>query len=187
MTTTFEDFKAERYNEPPYDLLHNPQGFGRGNGSDISAHLPFLEFLARNCNVITELGTRDCYSTAAFISGKPQLDVSYDIEERQAMKQLASLDLPCKWELRLVSSVDPATVIPISDLLFIDTLHTYGQVKEELRLHATRVTRWIVFHDTVSFPEINQAINEFLESNKVWQKVYDAKFNHGLIVLETAR
>src|SRR6478752_7521914 len=112
MTTTFEDFRAQRYNEPPYDLSYNTLGFARSTGSDISAHLPFLEFLARQCSTIVELGTRDCYSTSAFIAGKPNLVVSYDIEERPAMRQLASLDLPCKWELRLQSSVDRNTVIP---------------------------------------------------------------------------
>jgi hypothetical protein len=76
---TFEEFKAARYNESPYDFLHNQQGFARPHGSDISAHLPFLEYIASHCWYIVEFGTRDCYSTVAFLSGKPNSVTSYDI------------------------------------------------------------------------------------------------------------
>jgi hypothetical protein len=182
---TFEEFKHTRYNEAPYDLHTNPIGFDRHVGSDISAHLPFLEFLAKQCRTIVEFGTRDCYSTCAFLAGKPLWLKSYDIEITHSIRTLQTMtDLPCKWVFEQKSTIDPQTVIPLCDLLFIDTLHTYKQVKEELCLHADKVDRFILFHDTVSFPEINHAIQEFIDEHLTWHKVYEAKFNHGLLLLE---
>lgn len=188
---TFEEFKQERYQEAPYDLASNPYGFNRVAGSDISAHLPMLEYLASRCSVITEFGTRDCYSTCAFIAGCADSWLtgkgtvfSYDIITTPAIQELRQLDLPCEWVFNQHSSIQEGFKIFHSDLLFIDTDHTYEQVTAELK-HANLVGRYIVFHDTFSFPAIVPAINEFLaKHNKEWKKIYEVKFNHGLTVLE---
>jgi hypothetical protein len=185
---TFEEFKQERYQEAPYDLASNPYGFNRLGGSDISAHLPFLEYLAGQCSIITEFGTRDCYSTAAFIAGCypwPTGTVySYDVITTPAIEELNKLELPCNWIFNKHSSIQEGFKIRPSDLLFIDTDHTYEQVQAELQ-HASLVKKYIVFHDTFSFPAIVPAINEFLDKSKgEWKKVYEVKFNHGLTVLE---
>ena len=80
-----------------------------------------------------------------------------------------------------------------TDMLFIDTLHTYQQVKGELRF-ANKVRKYIAFHDTwshgvgsrdiVGEPGITNAINEFLVKYPEWKKIYEVNFNHGLIILE---
>jgi hypothetical protein len=51
-------------------------------------------------------------------------------------------------------------------------------------MHASQVRCWLLFHDTVSFPEVKTAIDEFMSKNSHWKKVYEVKFNHGLILLE---
>ena len=38
-----------------------------------------------------------------------------------------------------------------TDLLFIDTLHTYDQLAAELARHGMKARRWIVLHDTTTF------------------------------------
>jgi hypothetical protein len=58
---------------------------------------------------------------------------------------------------------------------------------------AKYVNKFIGFHDTVSQGEysrdipgaegINRAIREFMQENPNWKSVYEAVFNHGLIVL----
>ena len=181
----FENFKRARYNEPPYDLPSNPHlGFNRQGGSDISAHLPFLEYIASQCDAITEFGTRDCYSTAAFLAGCNGCVYSYDIVTTPSIEQLRNItDKPCQWVFRQRSTIDPSLRIEESDLLFVDTLHTYDQVQAELAQHADFVNRYIMFHDTVSFPDINRAIDEFMRGGK-WKKVYEVRFNHGLLLIE---
>lgn len=196
---TFDKLRLDRYNEQPYDFSWNPYGFKTEQGSDISAHLPMLEFFARDCSHITEFGTRYAYSTVAFINGlmksgnsNPKL-VCYDLDKMACIDVIAEsvkgfVDVQfCKR-----STADPTLWIEETDFLFIDTLHTYEQVKDEL-IQADRVKRYIGFHDTFTDwevsrewggPGIGLAITEFLDSHPEWKMIYRVEFNHGLIILE---
>lgn len=157
--------------------------------SDINEHLPTLREYGEKCEHITEFGVRYIVSTYAFLAAKPKKLISYDIN-------------PCNWEpLRdLVKNHTEfifkqedvlKTNIEPTDLLFIDTLHNYSQLKEELRLHSDKVSKYIILHDTETFgirgeTEDNGlliAVGEFLERNKSWkiEKVY--RNNNGLMIL----
>ena len=76
--------------------------------------------------------------------------------------------------------------------MFVDTIHSYTQVKKELELHAGKVESCIVFHDTVKFGKVGQrsdkgimfAIEEFLENNEKWKMQKEYKNNNGLVVLK---
>jgi hypothetical protein len=197
---TFEEFKQIRYTHIPGDFLYNELGFKNdaetGIYSDISAHLPMLEFLASRCEHITEFGVRDCYSTVAFISSCRGKVISYDVNLTPSIEFLQSLQdsVPCTWEFKLADTTNKNLKIEQTDLLFIDTLHTYDQVKKELELHSDKVNRFIVFHDTYSQWDksldnieeegIGRAIEEFLKENTNWIIVYQVFFNHGLIAIE---
>lgn len=201
----FLEFKTSKYTLQPYDWDHNPFRFrypnlkvpnadNRLHSSDTSAHLPLLEFLASLCSHVTEFGFRQGFSASAFIAGCPGKVVSYDIQTYNEVSVLKNMDLPCEWEFRRANTIDPNLEIAETDLLYIDTLHTYDQVKQELSLHVGKVRRFLVFHDTYSHGEmsldvpgeigITKAINEFLDNNPEWHKVYEVTFNHGLTVLE---
>ena len=83
----------------------------------------------------------------------------------------------------------------LTEILFIDTLHDEGQVRKELALHAARVTKWILFHDVISFGHreesgnkegrgLHPAIVDFMDANKgVWIEEAYFPFSHGLLVL----
>ena len=78
------------------------------------------------------------------------------------------------------------------DLLFIDTLHDYEQLKEELFVHAHKVRKYIVLHATTTFGQAGEtpgrrglwpAVEEFLALGTFHVKErYDN--NHGLTILE---
>ena len=198
----FKEFKRVRYETPAFDFAENKLGFAfhknQPGHSDISAHLPLLEYLASKCIHITEFGTRDAFSTCAFMSGLQKTRgrlVSFDIDMPACMDEFKNMEvLPCSWDFRQRSTVDEDLNIEETDLLFVDSLHTYEQVRDELRLHAARVGKFIVFHDTYSHGEFSRdikgregilrAINEFVDSSSEWEQVYKVDFNHGLIVLE---
>ena len=198
----FEEFKRVRYKTPAFDFTENKQGFAfhksQPGYSDISAHLPLLEYLASKCSHITEFGTRDGFSTCALMSGLQKTQgklVSFDINMPSFVDEFKNMeDLPCSWDFRQRSTVDEDLDIEETDLLFVDSLHTHEQVRDELRLHAARVRKFIAFHDTYSHGEFSRdmkgregilrAINEFVDSSLEWEQVYKVDFNHGLIVLE---
>jgi hypothetical protein len=66
----------------------------------------------------------------------------------------------------------------------IDTEHTYEQCIKELRMHAHKVDKYIIFHDTVLFNDLNKAINEFMEVNQQWKVKEVLTNNNGLTILE---
>jgi cephalosporin hydroxylase len=154
--------------------------------SDINEHLPTLKELASECNSVLELGVRTGVSTWAFIEGLPQGAklISVDIETPDfyngslaTIQQGAELN-GIDFEFIKKDSVKVKT--GKVDLLFVDTLHTYEQVNAELKAHSKNVNKYIVFHDTVSCPEILPAIKEL----KGFTEHAHYTNNNGLLILK---
>src|SRR5574343_1003431 len=157
--------------------------------SDINEHLPTLRKYARECAHVTEFGVRNAVSTVALAAGFPKRMVSYDI-----------IPMPPAIERLIIGEVDftfrLADVLQIeivqTDLLFIDTLHTYDQLSAELAKHAGQVRKYIAFHDTETFGVIGEkqqrgimpAIEEFLWLNPLWKVHETYRNNNGLMVLK---
>ena len=160
--------------------------------SDINEHVPVLSALAEQCDHVTEMGVRGGISTIGLIAGNPSLYVGYDINEAPGHLKLLAAEAGVEYSHVVASTLD--VEIMATDLLFIDTLHNYAQLKEELTRHAQNVARWIVMHDTETFgkkdevgvgPGLQQAIDEFLaDNNEEWQMVDQVTNNNGLTVLE---
>jgi len=124
--------------------------------SDIHEHLPFLRGLSRSCATICELGVRRCVSSWAFLLGlaescaqKKKL-LCVDIVPAD-ISELKALGRSLKPSIGVTMAVADSrkVILPQDfDLLFLDTLHVYGQLKAELWAHHARVRRYIVLHDT---------------------------------------
>lgn len=160
--------------------------------SDINEHMPVLALLAAAYPHITEFGVRTGNSTISFLAGfsmsgrRGSVLASYDINQHSVPSvPLLGID----WRF---TQADTAKLASIEDtnVLFVDTLHTYAQVKAELK-HAKSVTNFIVFHDTVLFgengengePGIQGAIGEFLANNPEWHVFTHYENNNGLLIL----
>jgi hypothetical protein len=159
---------------------------------DINEHLDTLRQYANEVSHITEFGVREAISTLSFLLPSKKI-ISYDIKKTDRVDYIMGL---CKsnsidWTFyeRSTTDIDP---IDPTELLFVDTLHTYDQVSKELQIHGKQVSKYIIFHDTESFgsigmdgkPGINKAILEFLCENKEWviKEIYHN--NNGLLILE---
>lgn len=150
--------------------------------SDINEHLPTLREYADKCEHVTEMGVRGCVSLHAFLVSKARKVVAYDI---------ANVAVPKCSKLTFVNA-DVLTVdIEPTDFLFIDTLHTYDQLKSELIRHSQKVRRCIAMHDTEMFGwggedggrGLEPAILEFLAANSDWSECYRSRANNGLTIL----
>ena len=170
--------------------------------SDINEHLPDLYNIALQCDHITEMGVRSCVSTWAFLLAKPIRLISYDINYHENFEEV----LRARPDWRIFVADVLKVKIEKTDLLFIDTLHTYTQLKKELKLHAGNVRKYIIFHDTTTYghtPEpsswqtenimenyiqndkgIMPAIEEFLEDNEDWRIFRKKENNNGLLILK---
>jgi len=165
--------------------------------SDINEHLPTIKKYAEECEHITEMGVRWVVSTYAFMMGKPKTMISFDIEpvEKWGTGQQFLVDLAKQNGVHFEFHIADTLQLEIADtdLLFLDTAHTYKQVKGELALHANKSRKYIMFHDTTSFEfggfdgdtiGIWPAVEEFLEANPQW--ILHERFtnNNGLTILK---
>jgi len=181
--------------------------------SDICEHLPLLRKLAERCEHVTEFGTRRANgSTVALLAGQPETFVTWDIDPRAIISAGIVDLLDCGvvdgvWTGRIGRTEFQPRVgdtlkilIEPTDLLFIDSLHTYKQLFAELMRHADpierKIRKYLVFHDTATFgmqgedgskPGLRSAIWHFQKQTlPQWGLKRDLDNNNGLVVLERA-
>ena len=156
--------------------------------SDINEHLELLYRMVAEIGVqrIVELGARGGNSTVALVIGANETGghvVSVDhgkgagyAGEQPTWEALTEasatitdkLGLGSYWTLVVKDDLEFAKEYhDMIELLMIDTDHSYDQLKKELASWGTKVIDggFIVIHDTVSFPEMNKAIWEFLDEH----------------------
>ncbi len=160
--------------------------------TDIHEHVPVLRALASQVEHVTEFGVRHGVSTTALLAAQPAVLRSYDIEDRAVAASLAPL--AGRTDFRFAVGDTKAIDIEETDLLFIDTLHTYDQLKAELARHEAKARRWIVLHDTTTFATTGEdsdtrglwpAVEEFLAAGTFAIKERRTN-NNGLTILERA-
>jgi hypothetical protein len=161
--------------------------------TDINEHMPTLKKYGDEVNTITEFGTRGGASTWAWLNSSAKSVICYDINPQVNINLKLHFDL-AKQEgknLRLIinSTIDENLVIDETDILFIDSLHTYDQLSKELKLHHHKAKKYLIFHDTAKTSKfgagLNRAINEFLHfNNTIWREKERFENNNGLLILE---
>jgi len=177
--------------------------------SDINEHIVTLVEYASTCDHITEMGVRGVVSTWAFLAGFPKKLISYDIQDPSYWGS----DIKKVYDTAKYNNVEyhfnKANVLDVeieeTDLLFIDTWHTYDQLSSELELHSHKVNKYIIIHDTTSFEYNDEstasenrwtnsrsglsglwpAIRQFLEEKeKYWALHERFTNNNGLTILK---
>lgn len=186
-------------------------------GLDINQHLPRLRAMAEWASLlhlelefdravtsscaqdsvpdytVVEMGVRTGVSTIALLCGRPKSMLSIDINLPPSMPTLQEVAKrrSVDWEFHQGSTLEMKSASCV--MLFIDTLHTYTQLKAELAIHGNCATKWLVFHDTTTFgvlgedgqaPGLVKAIDEFQAANPHWKTKIVAANNNGLTVLE---
>jgi len=173
---------------------------------DISEHLNTLKEYGSKCNTITEMGVRWGSSTIAFLNSDAEEIISYDIVTNKDIQKIENIVKETKINHKFIIADSLKIDIKETDLLFIDTLHTYNQLLNELNLHSKNVKKYIILHDTTTFArkdekiyphasnivkkeKINKvglrtAMEDFLKNNNDWKIEKDYKNNNGLTILK---
>lgn len=164
--------------------------------SDINEHLITLRYYADQCVHVTELGVRKGVSTWAFLSSMAKRVVSVDVNHPDdnggSLQEMRDASKEAGIDFTFILADDLNIELEETDLLFMDTLHTYGHLKRELDLHSAKARKYIIFHDTVQYGAvgvdggegIERAIAEFLNQGTSWiiKEVYTN--NNGLLIIE---
>lgn len=161
-------------------------GAGR-YGGDIKEHLPVIKKYADECNYCIEMGVRNAITTWAFLVSECKALTSIDLKPppNNRLELVRKGAKEKNIDFKFIEADTTKIKINPCDLLFIDTLHTYDQLSQELYLHGNKVSKYLIFHDTSNEfgPELNRAINEFLSKNKHWGILEVLDNNNGLTVL----
>jgi hypothetical protein len=176
--------------------------------SDINEHIPTFISYASECDHITEMGVRAITSTWAWLGSAPKKLISYDMEDPSHY----GADINAVYEVAKQYGLDfkfiQADVLKIeiepTDLLFLDTWHAYDQLKAELERHSSKVSKYIIMHDTTSYESRDEpltsenawegepptgkglwaAVTEFLDSTDEWELHKRYVNNNGLTILK---
>jgi hypothetical protein len=209
-------YKAKKdgveYNPPQNEVQDKSNPVSKINekicDTDTNPKSPFskLKELAIGCDTIVELGTGEGRTTMALLSGKPRRMYSYDLNESVNSQSIsaAAADAGTNYTFTKGSTLEIS--IPECDLLFVDTVHLYSQVKYELEYHGSKAKKYIIFSGTETFGHLEQedgvdyskvkavslksphgivpAINEFLDKNPEWFIAYQTPDNSGLVVIQ---
>jgi cephalosporin hydroxylase len=159
--------------------------------SDINQHLPWISEIAEKCKHATELGAGQARSSRAFLRHDIELH-SYDykmyddvveyFERVRAAGRNATLHI----ENTLEANIAP------TDVMLVDSYHSYDQVMGELKLHAPKVRKYIFFHDTTLYEHRGQcgeyrgvwdAVQEFLNKNPDWELIERRMNNNGMTLI----
>jgi hypothetical protein len=158
-------------------------------------HLELLSRLSSLCGHVTEFGVERGASTAALLFGRPKILISYDIRDCDCIPKLveAANEIGVEFQFHKANVLD--VKIEWTDFLFIDTEHTYDQLRKELLLHARRVNKYMAFHDVALFGDsgmliggmqtqgIWPAIAEFMRLNSDWELMSYHTNCNGLAVI----
>lgn len=155
---------------------------------DLDQHMPKLRELAEVCEEVVEFSERQ-ESTIAFLAAGSRVR-SYNTE-KTAVLTILHRDHPDVLKLQHRSSREVAEISDC-DLLFIDQVHTYAEVSDQLTRFGKHSRRYIVMHDTDVFglrgaddgsKGILTAAYEFMRANPEWSVVYHTQDQYGLTVL----
>ena len=153
------------------------------NAIDIYEHLPVMQKICMDIEAenILELGVRTGNSTRAFIEVADIID-----------SQVYGVDIEdCSWVSDSprfhFTKCDSLEYVPdfIPSLVFIDTSHKYHQTLLELRRYVPLLPTAgvIMLHDTISCPEVLQAIQDFIKESDRIEKFENHTNNNGLGIL----
>lgn len=172
--------------------------------SDIYQLLPTIHKYAKLCNHVTEMGVRNVVGTWAFLAAQPTTYVGIDIKKTSEVDDMIARTKKCLTRVTFREMDSLQGTIEETDLLFIDTLHTYDQLRQELERHARNVRQFILFHDTTLFEYKDEkiyghasslvsktttqgewpAISQFLKKHPEWTVYERLRINNGLTVLK---
>ena len=168
--------------------------------SDINEHLSTLKKYTEECDSVLELGVRWIVAAWAFLAGKPKHYIGLDIEHPSFFGadivelRKGALQNNVNFHFIVGDDLDSQIYnqIPNVDLTFIDTDHTYNQVKSELEIYHLKTNKYIILHDTISFryggfngdeKGLWSAIIECVYSHPEWEIWESFANNNGLTVL----
>lgn len=167
---------------------------------DLNQHLETIRDYARDAERVCEISNRIESAIAIVASGCKSLE----LHNTELSKGLPELVAMATAEVRDANSDEPpliveydarpsreVAVIKKCDVLFIDSVHTYSTLLEELHKYSGVVGRYIIMHDTDVHGKIGEdggpgllnALREFMRLSPEWSVISHTNAQYGLTVI----
>jgi GT2 family glycosyltransferase len=159
------------------------------NSSDINELVEDIFNHTKGCNIAVSLGIMKGDAAFALLLGC-QHHISIDSNASRDTLNFLNDYFGSKSSSIIQNTYDPIDLEEF-DVLFVDSAHTADCVEKELKTHAYKVNKFIIFHDTHTFGDVGEdggegikkPIYDFLSNNQEWKIIYEANNNNGLIIL----
>ena len=152
-------------------------------------YMKIITKYVQECDSFTEFGICQGSTLAAALFTQPSRVRAYDIDLKW-YDDVSNLFETFSQEHRIDFKVfeedtSSCKVIESTDMLHVDSLHTYNHAFAELKRHAHQVKKYIVFHDTTYAPGIYKAIEEYItKHDSSWKIIERFKPAVGYTVIE---
>lgn len=157
--TDFEDLQEF------YDAIRSCHE--NAHGKEYTAQHDVIKLKASECQTYRELGImQGATAAAAALAGYEKLHL-IDINIKPFQPYISLFD-PIKPTITIEerSSIHyKPNELEKVDFLLIDSFHQPGHLRIELSIHACRVNKYILFHDTFSKKELQKEIDTFVKTN----------------------
>ncbi len=203
-------------------LLANPAaelaqqyGYSANQDSDIWEHVPVLRRLSAECSSVIEIGLRYMVSTWGILQGladsaagnRSYLGIDKVRPAEHTLQLAERLSEENGVLFRYLKADDMTIDLAPTEMLFIDSLHTYCHLSYELEKFSPKVSKYIAMHDTSEpwgeaddtvyygdfseYPEwidrskrgLWAAVVDFLGRHPEWQLLERRTNNHGFTIL----
>lgn len=118
-------------------------------------HVCVIASVASKCSTAVEFGVRRGVSSVSLAYGlsssksKHRKLTSYDIQEPSfKWSQFENYCKDAKVEIEFHIENSRKIAIPRTDILFIDSFHSYSHFMEEIRIHESKASKFIIMHDS---------------------------------------
>lgn len=159
------------------------------HGKDYCQQHDAIRRLLKTCSSYKELGTHQGGTAAGALLMKPKraelVDISMEKYRKFAKPIFESFckDNDISLSILETDSTGPASVTSEFEVMLIDSRHARSHMELELKAHASKITNYIVFHDTTAVPELYDGISYFCRTNP-WKVVERGFTNVGYTVIE---
>lgn len=161
------------------------------HGHDYCEQHDALMKYATECTTYAELGvhqggTLSCALLAGFkyVEG---VDISLE-KYNKFLKPLAEAhakENKIVFKMKEVDSGSLESIGPRVDMLLIDSYHKAYHMAKELKVHASRVNKYIIAHDTAKpTAELDNCLTDFCFNNPGWKVIERGESNVGYMVLK---
>jgi hypothetical protein len=143
----------------------------------------------KGCNIAVSLGIMKGDAAFALLLGC-QHHISIDSNASRDTLNFLNDYFGSKSSSIIQNTYDPIDLEEF-DVLFVDSAHTADCVEKELKTHAYKVNKFIIFHDTHTFGDVGEdggegikkPIYDFLSKNQEWKIIYEVNHNNGMIII----